>query len=1455
MPKEFSLEELEIIDRQYKAAAKGKKEFTLEELQQFDQDYKIQTGEIKSPSDVGNWRQPETSVQATGPETETYVKGGFDKQPVSPQLDKDIENYYVSSLQDPSISIEEIALNMRKMASDRGTALMSDPFDFDAARQYREKFLKDGNVGTSVGYENFTRSLPVRQDDLSEESDLSLMIDEGLLYNPMNAGVSALADFNDSDLNGGQISKALLAEQFPEATPEQLEMLHDQMIGDDLRRQREGVAQELDDRGVGELARFGVSLPTGLSPADLVPFAGKGVGLAGRGIAAVTSNQAVDAAMQAGDITYGAQENFSNTQNIIAGLAGAGFHGVLELGGAAVRRVLRKGADNKGSYIDVEAEDGSTARVYRGTKQDAKKNVEPIPEKTEAFGDDEVPSFLKNPVKGKDYSGKTKKSKKEEPLEETGKGQTLSGTEFRIKQLTQDWKNSPDFLIVNNVDDLDPKLEAEITADGAEEALGVTLPDGRVLLMTDNISAPEKIDAVVFHEALGHIGLNTEFRESLDGLLNDLYEGNQQIQDITNSWMEANPEAYGGDRIRAVEEVMAEASEGGIIDKSVMDQIRIFFARMARRLGIKSEGFYSDAEVVEILRQGQQRIIDGEEGIGTIPGTRYMKNSDRVPGKLKLNPGKQKQRTMIGNVSGQRFKSKRAVHPVIQEAADIAPEATKESFAEIDRRAREMDLDYDDILRMNQGMDSAEAHAVGIALITKGEKVERLAGAIARGEATDKQKTDFGEAFLELASIYEVYSNIANNAGRLLASFRIAKQSSSNESLRFMREDAEAVMNDKGGIDALAIKIAKGEKTTGKAVKENSTTVDAISNALNLPRTLMSSVDLSAPLRQGIVFAGTSRFWKGFFQMFKYMGSDRAYQGLNDAIMSHPNYMKMREAGLSLTTTEGHRLDLREEDFQSEWAKKIPGLGKLVAGSERAFVGFLNKLRFDTFNKYLEDFEKTGHDIDDPELLKGMGSFINSATGRGPLPDGNGALPDMRGAAPLLNGLFFSPRLISSRAALLNPMYYTSLPAPVRKEAVKSMLGFAGIALTSATLASMAGFDVEVDPRSSDFMKLRMGTKRYDILGGFGQFITLYSRILPELSSYVGIGEGGKTKTIKGEIKDLEPGLASRSAWDVTVSFFRNKSSPVASLLFDMLNGENAVGDRVSLGEPFIGDPPEGEDPIEWNKNAILSRLTPIFLQDAFEVLNKEGFAGTPWLVPAVFGIGYSDFDSVPSESKLLEENNPNDLGVKEVGRLTVVTDKSPFGSPQKKVNLEGDGLPSRKLTDEEYKRYTEIADELILQEVNELIKEEYYIAATDEQKLELMRERGTEARKVARGILATELYGPDATDEEPEERSADPATAVPVADGRSTIKEIFPEVYVTQNKRDPNSSLGQANLNSWHVKSGAAVDVRPIPGYTFEEAIEEIEGSGRVLLEAIDETKNPSSYATGPHWHFVIGE
>lgn len=384
------------------------------------------------------------------------------------------------------------------------------------------------------------------------------------------------------------------------------------------------------------------------------------------------------------------------------------------------------------------------------------------------------------------------------------------------------------------------------------------------------------------------------------------------------------------------------------------------------------------------------------------------------------------------------------------------------------------------------------------------------------------------------------------------------------------------------------------------AVKNRSTkdkVLSATANALNLPRSLMSSFDLSAPFRQAVFLTGRKQFWGAWQDMFKQFGSEKAFRAAMDDIRARETYPLMERSGLSITEA-GSNLTNREENFVSTWAEKLPGIGRGVRASERGYTGFLNKVRADTFDDIVRKSQAAGIDFEaNPKALNDIASFVNAATGRG-------SLGKLEEAGPMLNGLFFSPRLMSSRLTLLNPMYYAQLSPVVRKEAIKSLLSFGAIAGTVTALAQAGGADVESDPRSSDFAKLKYGNTRYDILGGFGQYLTLGARLATN-----------EKKTLKGDIQELGKKYGSDTRLDVGLNFLINKESPIASFVTDYLRGKDPVG------EPFEA------------KKAVAERFIPMFMQDLYEVQQEEGLAkGTAMAIPSAFGVGIQTFE--PRESK-----------------------------------------------------------------------------------------------------------------------------------------------------------------------------------------------------------------------------
>lgn len=94
--------------------------------------------------------------------------------------------------------------------------------------------------------------------------------------------------------------------------------------------------------------------------------------------------------------------------------------------------------------------------------------------------------------------------------------------------------------------------------------------------------------------------------------------------------------------------------------------------------------------------------------------------------------------------------------------------------------------------------------------------------------------------------------------------------------------------------------------------------------------------------------------------------------------------------------------------------------------------------------------------------------------------------------------------------------------------------------------------------------------------------------------------------------------------------------------------------------------------------------------------------------------------------------------------------------------------------------------------------------------------------------------------------------TIRPVRNGRAIAAQLYPQGHITEVERDPNAKYGAAN--SWHKRSHAAIDMRPIKGMTFDQYVQGYRDAGYEIIESRDEVKHPSDKATGPHWHVVVG-
>lgn len=381
---------------------------------------------------------------------------------------------------------------------------------------------------------------------------------------------------------------------------------------------------------------------------------------------------------------------------------------------------------------------------------------------------------------------------------------------------------------------------------------------------------------------------------------------------------------------------------------------------------------------------------------------------------------------------------------------------------------------------------------------------------------------------------------------------------------------------------------------------------DKTKEVLNTSRSLLSSWDLSAVLRQGgkISLANLPRAARAVGTMMKALGSERAAHITEQEIASRPNAPRYKSSKLYFAPLDEAKLTAKEEQIMSNLAEKIPVVGRGVRASNRAFVTFLNRLRADSFDAMVGGMEGEGATkLTKPEL-DAISNYINVATGRGNL----GA---MAGAAEPLATVFFSPRLVTSRFQLLagQPLYGGT--ARTRRVIAAEYAKYLGAVAGVLGLGALAGADVELDPRSSDFGKLKIGNTRIDVLSGLAQTTTFITRMLTRQTKDsrgavqdLAATEGKKTSPMQGTV----PGELGR--------FARSKLAPVPGTALDLLAGKNVVGEPVTP------------------RDAALNLIVPLTFRDATKIMEENGVAGGTGIeMLNVLGAGVNNYNSHPGSN------------------------------------------------------------------------------------------------------------------------------------------------------------------------------------------------------------------------------
>jgi hypothetical protein len=221
--------------------------------------------------------------------------------------------------------------------------------------------------------------------------------------------------------------------------------------------------------------------------------------------------------------------------------------------------------------------------------------------------------------------------------EVAGSGNGMPQVKVReiVDVIRSTWKNSPDVVVASNMND--PIIpQAVRDADRLQKSQGAVgdaegfVYGGKVYVVASEMNAPQDVVRVLFHEALGHMGLRGVYGNSLKQVLNQVILGRRK-EVIAKAISYGLDPSNNDDLLQAAEEVLAEMAqtrpELGFVQRAIA-AIRNF---LRTHVPMFKNMEFSDADIIQAFILPARRFVENGGGDGGGGGLRYLRAFHGTP--------------------------------------------------------------------------------------------------------------------------------------------------------------------------------------------------------------------------------------------------------------------------------------------------------------------------------------------------------------------------------------------------------------------------------------------------------------------------------------------------------------------------------------------------------------------------------------------------------------------------------------------------------------------------------------------------------------------------------------------------------------------------------------------------------------------------------------------------------